>query len=267
MISSRSLASQAKKSLGQHFLVNASVCQKIVALLDVQKGDNIIEIGPGPGALSDILLKLPFGRLDFIEKDARWADRLGEAPRENINIFNMDALAFPWSGLAGEWKLIGNLPYNVASPLIWDIVSQTPGLARAVFMIQLEVADRIAASPGSRNYGALSVWVQSFTLVRKEFKVSPGSFSPPPKVDSGVILLLPIAREKLPAYPAKLSRLLKICFQNRRKQLGTIFKMNDLSYMEAILPDLDIKPSLRPENLSPRDFDRLSAFLRDNQAP
>lgn len=259
-----SLARQAKKSLGQHFLVNSSVCQRIVALLDVQEGDKIIEIGPGPGALSDILLKLPFGRLDFIEKDARWADRLSGEARENAQVYNMDALAFPWGELEGEWKIIGNLPYNVASPLIWDIVSQTPRLIRAVFMIQLEVAERLSASPGSRDYGALSVWVQSFMKVRKEFKVSPGSFSPPPKVDSGVVLLLPRDRENLPGHPARLSRLLKICFQNRRKQLGTIFKMNGLSHMADILSKLGIDPSLRPESLSPFDFDALSGYLRDD---
>lgn len=263
MSQNNSLARQAKKSLGQHFLVNASVCQRIVALLEVQEGDKIIEIGPGPGALSDILLGLPFGRLDFIEKDARWSDRLNEESRDNIKVFNMDALLFPWARLEGEWKIIGNLPYNVASPLIWDIVSQTPGLTRAVFMIQLEVADRIAASPGSRDYGALSVWVQSFMKVSKEFKVSPVSFSPPPKVDSGVVLLLPREKKNLPAHPARLSRLLKLCFQNRRKQLGTIFKMNGLSRMTDILPKLEIEPSLRPESLSPRDFDILSGFLLD----
>ncbi len=258
-----SLASQAKKSLGQHFLVNADVCNRIVNLLDVQPGDNILEIGPGPGALSNILLRLPFSRLDFIEKDTRWADKLNNEKKENVKIYNMDALSFAWGDLEESWKIIGNLPYNVASPLIWDIVSEVPNLQRAVFMIQLEVADRIISSPGSRDYGALSVWVQSFAKVKKEFKVSPGSFSPPPKVDSGVILLVPLPREDHPAKPKKLSRLLKICFQNRRKQLGSIFRMNNLPYLANALNKLDIDPSLRPENLSPEQFDSLSAYLEE----
>lgn len=261
MTQNKSLAIQAKKSLGQHFLVNADVCRRIVDLLDAREGGNILEIGPGPGALSRLLLSLPFARLDFIEKDSRFASQLNPERKENVRVFNMDALGFPWRDLEGRWKIIGNLPYNVASPLIWDIVSQTPGLERAVFMVQLEVAERIAAAPGSRDYGALTAWTQNFARASKEFKVSPGSFRPPPKVDSGVILLEPLAER--PKSPRKLARLLKICFQNRRKQLGGIFRMNSMPYMTDALHSLGLEPSMRPENLSPKDFDALSGFLPD----
>lgn len=263
MSNDKPLKSLAKKSLGQHFLINPSICDRIVSLLDVEKDDNILEIGPGPGALSKILLELPFGKLTFIEKDMRFAKDLSGNSSEKISIINMDALAFPWHDLLGKWKIIGNLPYNVASPLIWDIVSQVSDLIRAVFMIQLEVAERITARPNSRAYGALSVWVQSFSIPKKEFKVSPGSFSPPPKVDSGVLLLLPKPKDEYPGNPDKLAALLKICFQNRRKQLGTIFKNNYLPSILEALEKLHIDAHLRPENLSPEIFDRLSAYLPD----
>lgn len=263
MQQNKPLSSLAKKSLGQHFLINADICRRIVALLDFEDGDSILEIGPGPGALSKLLLRLPFARLDFIEKDTRWANELERDAPDNVHIFNMDALLFPWRSLQGKWKLIGNLPYNVASPLIWDIVSQLQSLERAIFMIQLEVADRIIATPNSRAYGALSVWVQSYARPRKEFRVSPGSFSPPPKVDSAVILLLPLPEEARPSRPDKLARLLKICFQNRRKQLGTIFKMNNMPAMHKALSSLHIDPGLRPENLTPENFDSLCLYLPD----
>lgn len=250
---------QAKKSLGQHFLVNSSVCERIVALLDIEPIDQILEIGPGPGALSKILLNTPCSRLEFIEKDNFWAEQLNKNAHREIFVYNMDALQFPWAQLIGSWKIIGNLPYNIASPLIWDLVAKVPHLERAVFMVQLEVAERIVAKANSRLYGALSVWIQSYCHVTLEFKVSPGSFRPPPKVDSAIILLLP--KSSQPSEPEKLNMLLKICFQNRRKQLNKIFKMQGLTQMLNALSSLNINPAQRPENLSPETFDKLSAYM------
>ena len=251
-----------KKSLGQHFLINQGVCEKILALLDVRREDQVLEIGPGAGALSSLLLQKPCGPLLFVEKDGSWARRLDlqikEAGVSHARVLEMDALDFSWASLPGQWKLVGNLPYNVASPLIWDIASAAP-FSRAVFMVQLEVAERLSASPGSRLYGALSAWVQSFAQVKKNFKVSPGSFSPPPKVDSGVVSLYP--RLERPEAPAKLAALLKICFQQRRKQLGRIIKTSGLPRMEQGLEALGLDPALRPEALSPADFAKLSLWM------
>lgn len=235
-----------KKSLGQHFLINSSVCRRIVDLLEPGDSDNILEIGPGLGALTHYLLNAAHARLLLIEKDAYWAAEQAK----NAKTLNMDALDFDWQGLQGPWKLVGNLPYNVASPLIWDIVSTCQAYERAVFMVQKEVAQRIVASPGSRQYGALSVWCQSFARVRLAFCVAPGSFRPPPKVDSGVVVFEPLPA--WPAHPSGLRSLLNLCFQQRRKQLGTILrKRPDLA---AGLARLGIEASLRPENLSPGQF-------------
>lgn len=239
-------APRAKKSLGQHFLRDRSICERIVGLLQCGPDDRILEIGPGPGALTKILENIPRAGLLALEKDAFWARERNNA---NCQAILMDALRFDWTRLCGKWKIIGNLPYNVASPLIWDLVAQIPRGARAVFMVQKEVARRIAARPGSREYGALSVWIQYHAIPRLAFNVGPGAFRPPPKVDSTVFSLEfpPLEKE---ANPAHLAALLKICFQNRRKQLGTIFRKANLP--ENLLEGYD--KMLRPENLCVDDF-------------
>lgn len=252
-----------KKSLGQHFLVNQSVCRRIVELLQPGPLDRIIEIGPGPGALSRLLEASPHKLLLYLEKDEHWArERAGHGKSDCCSLL-IDALSFHWSRLSGEWKIIGNLPYNVASPLIWDILSQTPRLQRAVFMTQLEVAQRIAALPSTPHYGALSVWAQSHAIPAIEIRIAPGSFRPQPKVDSAVLSFSPLAQK--PRHPAQLRQLLHLCFQNRRKQLGGIFKKNGMEFLLALLEDMRLDPRSRPENLNPAHFGQLAALLASHQ--
>lgn len=248
-----------KKSLGQHFLVNQALCRRIVELLQPGPLDRIIEIGPGPGALSRLLEASPHNMLLYLEKDDHWARVRAAQRRSDCCTFLMDALSFHWSRLDGEWKIIGNLPYNVASPLIWDIVSQTPHLQRAVFMTQLEVAQRIAALPSTPHYGALSVWVQSFATPAIEIRIAPGSFRPPPKVDSAVLSFSPLAKKN--RHPAQLRQLLHLCFQNRRKQLGGILKKSGMEFLLAGLEDMRLDPRSRPENLEPAHFGKLASLL------
>lgn len=255
-------APRAKKSLGQHFLRNESVCRRIAALLDPQPGDNVLEIGPGPGALTRALEAQPHARLLLLEKDRHWAAKRQREAAPKTQAVLMDALRFDWRRLPPEerWKIAGNLPYNVASPLIWDIVSQSAA-SRCVFMVQKEVGQRLCAAPGSRQYGALSVWVQAYARPRLEFTLGPGAFSPPPKVDSAVLSFTPLPAEGRPRHPAALERLLRVCFQQRRKQLGGIFARAGLARLAAELPQLGLSPQLRPEALSVADFLRLSALL------
>jgi 16S rRNA (adenine1518-N6/adenine1519-N6)-dimethyltransferase len=175
----------------------------------------------------------------------------------------MDALRFAWHRITPErpWKIVGNLPYNVASPLLWDIASQAAGLQRAVCMVQKEVALRIVASPDTKQYGALSVWLQSFVRPQLVFAVGPGAFTPPPRVDSAVVLCVPLPPSQRAPKPGALASLLKLCFQNRRKQLRSIFRMHDAEYALPILRELDIDPQSRPEHLAPELFQKLSARL------
>ncbi|WP_301217916.1 16S rRNA (adenine(1518)-N(6)/adenine(1519)-N(6))-dimethyltransferase RsmA [uncultured Desulfovibrio sp.] len=260
-------APRAKKSLGQHFLRNESVCRRIAALLMPHAEDRILEIGPGPGALTRALEAQPHARLLLLEKDRHWAVERQRYGAPGTRAVLMDALRFDWRRLPPEsgWKITGNLPYNVASPLIWDIVSQSAA-TRCVFMVQKEVGQRLAAAPGTRQYGALSVWVQAHCLPRLEFTLGPGAFSPPPKVDSAVLSFTPAPHGERPRSPLALARLLRICFQQRRKQLGGIFTRAGLTWLAEVLPEFGLSPQLRPEALPVEAFLRLSALLADKTA-
>lgn len=247
-----------KKSLGQHFLVNAGIAWKIVDLLEIDSRDQILEIGPGGGSLTSLLAHSNPACLALIEKDQYWAEFHRQ---KGLELIGTDALAFGWQTLGrhGIWKLVGNLPYNIASPLIWDIVASCDCYERAIFMTQKEVAERICAAPGCRAYGALSVWVQAHAKVKFEFTVNPGSFRPPPRVDSAVVTFKP--QLSRPEHPDALKRLLQICFQQRRKQLGGIFRRMGLGCLEQALNQLGIDGSQRPENLDLAQFLELSQKL------
>ncbi len=255
-------AAKAKKSLGQHFLRDERVVQRIVDLLRVEEGDQVMEIGPGPGALTALLRPLPWSRLRLLEKDDHYAAEHAARPLPGLEVVPGDALAYPWESLDGPWKIAGNLPYNVASPMMWDIVCRVPDLARAVFMIQKEVGDRLLAKPGGKDYGALTVWIQSFVAVQKGFVIGPSAFSPPPKVDSSVVVFSPLPADRKPAHPERLARLIKLCFQQRRKQLQTILRHGaPQDFSPEILAALDIEGTQRPETLTVEQFQKLAEAL------
>ena len=251
---------RAKKSLGQHFLKNSDISSRIVDLLRIEEHDQVLEIGPGPGALTGLIRSLRPARLLLLEKDDHWAAAHARALRgcPAACARSMNALEFAWEELDGPWKIIGNLPYNIASPLIWDCVSRVPDLAAAVFMTQKEVAERLAAPPGNRAYGALSVWVQSFAGVEWGFTVGPDNFSPPPKVDSAVVRMTPLPRKMRPQDPAGLARMIKLCFQHRRKQLQAILRRQGIADAAAALEKLEIDPAVRPEMLDCATFHALT---------
>ncbi len=256
----------AKKSLGQHFLNNESVIRKIIELGEISADDQVMEIGPGPGALTGILREIPCQKLWLLEKDDVFAQKHADYAKENnllhMQVFHIDALTFSWKDLRGEWKIMGNLPYNVASPLMWDIVSQVPQLGKAVFMIQKEVAERIRAKEGSKTYGALSVWIQSFCRVEKGFVIRPSAFTPPPKVDYEIIIFKPLPKEELPKHPEELAKLIKISFQQRRKQLhGILQKAYPAAYSESLWNEMQMPKETRAEMLSPKQFQKLALLL------
>ncbi len=263
----------AKKSLGQHFLHDKHVCNKIVDLLEIKQEDDILEIGPGTGALTNIMRTMPYHSFTILEKDDRFAQLHTEKNSEYIQsspdkahvkleVLHLDALKYNWKEIDKKIKIISNLPYNIASPLMWDIVSQTPQLEKAVFMIQNEVADRCIAKENTKAYGVLSIWLQAYCEVKKAFVVSPGAFSPPPKVDSAVITLVPYPKENQPKQPEILADLIKVCFQQRRKQIEGILKKSKYkNIVTELLQEFNIAPTARAEIIKVETFIKMSDFI------
>ncbi len=249
----------AKKSLGQNFLIDKNICRRIVAALAPTENDLILEIGPGRGALTEFLVQSDHYGLQVLEKDKALAAILARK-YPDVQIIEGDALSFDWNAVQTETlktkslKFVGNLPYNIASRLIWDIVSIPRRFERAVFMVQHEVALRLCAASGSRQYGALSVWVQAFCTVDYLFKVPPTVFRPQPKVNSAVLCFRPLHSCLSPIHSKALSDILKLCFQKRRKQLKNIFKEHAWELFAKEVGEIGILPSLRPEALSVQNF-------------
>jgi 16S rRNA (adenine1518-N6/adenine1519-N6)-dimethyltransferase len=253
----------AKRSLGQNFLVDPNISAKIVARLRIGPEDTVIEIGPGRGALSGHILAAGPRAYLALEKDRELAARL---PREHPGAHPalVDALRLDWARLDAldGVKLVGNLPYNIASPLLWDICSQASRFVVGVFMVQHEVALRLCAAPGGRQYGALTAWTSSFARFDYAFKVSPGVFRPQPKVDSAVVAVTPRPLGERPEDPAGLATLLKRLFSMRRKQLAGILKPHWNDALAQACAGHGIEGRVRPETLTPGQFQELAKLLK-----
>nr|WP_026167408.1 16S rRNA (adenine(1518)-N(6)/adenine(1519)-N(6))-dimethyltransferase RsmA [Desulfovibrio oxyclinae] len=249
---------RAKKSLGQNFLVDENTCRRIADAVCALPGERVLEIGPGKGAITRFVAECDFDDYRVLERDEDLADRLEDEFPE-LDVVRTDALKYPWEELESDWIVAGNLPYNIGSKLIWDIVSQTE--CACAFMVQHEVAARLTASPGCKQYGGLTAWVGNFCRTRYLFKVPPTVFRPKPKVDSAVVEFIPFSRQQRPPHPQKLAQLLKLCFQKRRKQLGNILKSRMNDEIEAWFQNGPVKLTDRPENLSPEQFRELSTLV------
>lgn len=249
----------AKKSLGQHFLRRADICERIVRLAKLDEDARVLEIGPGPGALTKVLERSPHRELLLLEKDSYWAGVREEEAEARTKVLCTDALAYPFEELEGPWVLMGNLPYNVASPLIWEMAARVKSMRRAVFMVQKEVGMRLCAKSCSKDFGALTVWVQAHWQASYEFTVKPQAFSPPPKVDSAVCSF--DQRTEPPPHPKALERLIKLAFAGRRKQLGGVFRKAGLAVLQERLESLGKSQQVRAEELSVEDFLHLSRLL------
>lgn len=253
---------QTKKRFGQHFLHDQNVIQNIVTSIYPKANENIVEIGPGLGALTFPLLK-KVDQLHVVEIDRDIIQRLKEKQDSRIIIHDIDALKFDPTFIYQEdgrlLRVVGNLPYNISTPLIFHLLESSVIIQDMHFMLQKEVVDRMTASPNNKLYGRLSIMVQYHCQTESLFKVSPRSFNPPPKVDSAVIRLIPWTTKPFIAKDEKvLSHLVNQAFMKRRKTLRNAIK--DLLTEEQIkLAGID--PTLRPENLCVKDFVNLSNLL------
>ena len=237
------------KRLGQHFLADPTILARIADALDARPGESVIEIGPGHGTLTRELLARGL-RVIAIEKDRGLAAALGT--HDNLTVVSGDALETDWHGYGAD-QVIGNIPYYITSPLI-DKALAPPIPKRVIFLVQDEVADRIAAKPGGKIYGALSVGVQAVCRVEKLFTVAPGAFRPAPKVRSALLRLTPLAEPLArPDEVAPLRAFVTACFSRRRKQLHNAVP----GATPAALTALGFDAKARPETLAPADFVRL----------
>ncbi|CAK0768690.1 Ribosomal RNA small subunit methyltransferase A [Gammaproteobacteria bacterium] len=268
-----------RKRFGQHFLHDPGVLARIIAAINPKLGENVIEIGPGRGALTLPLLR-EIGRLEAIELDRDLIPYLQKrcAAAGELIIHQADALSFDFSSLTsrGMPRLVGNLPYNVATPLLFHILDQlhptelSPGPPRMIdmhFMLQREVVDRLVAHPGESSYGRLSVMIQSRCRVERLFTVSAGAFHPPPRVESAVARLLPHAIPPVViADYLHFEYLVRQVFSQRRKTVRNTLRG---LLTDSAIESAGVDPSDRPEVLSMNQFARLtqewSASLKRNQ--
>jgi len=255
-----------RKNLGQHFLNDKRILQRIVDALELRGDETVVEIGPGRGSLTELLVPVS-KKLVLIEYDRMLAARLREkyASTPTVSVIEADVLTVDLGEAAGgPFVLVGNVPYYITTPILFHAL-EPPRPDRAVYLVQREVADRIVAEPGSGDYGALSVNVQGFAHPRKLFRVAPGSFEPPPKVESAVIRIDPRERGVVDAErEARFRRLVQDAFGMRRKQMRRVVRSLfnlDAERAEAALASVGIDPTARPETLSPEQFAALLLAL------
>lgn len=261
-----------RKSLGQHFLNDRRILERIVDALELTGSETVVEIGPGRGSLSDVLVNRA-RRLVLIEFDRALAALLRErfASSPSVEVIEADVLTVDLGRVAaGEFTLVGNVPYYITTPILFHAL-QAPRPARAVYLVQREVADRVAAAPGSDAYGALSVNVQAVARARMLFRVAPGAFVPPPKVESAVIRIDPRSDPAVaPSEESAFRRFVQDAFGMRRKQLRRVLReLLDIeaARAEAILAEAGLEPAARPETLSSEAFAALfRAATRDSSA-
>lgn len=254
-----------RKRFGQHFLHDPWVLSRIVDAIAPQAGDALVEIGPGEGALTrPLLARIPSLTAVEIDRDLA-AALVAEFPPERLQVIVADALDYDFSALPTGLRVVGNLPYNVSTPLLFHLAAFADRVRDMHFMLQLEVVDRMAASHSTPAYGRLSVMLQRRFRIQRLFKVAPGAFRPPPKVESAVVRLTPLpAAEVVPLDERLFGTVVTRAFGARRKTLrNALSSLIDAEGLSA----LGIDPGLRPENVSPADYIRIAIDIARRAAP
>ncbi|WP_237059453.1 16S rRNA (adenine(1518)-N(6)/adenine(1519)-N(6))-dimethyltransferase RsmA [Microbulbifer sediminum] len=252
---------KARKRFGQNFLVDENIIERIVRAIGPRETDRLVEIGPGQGAITALLLqRCP--SLKAIELDRDLIPMLEFKFRDypDFEIIEQDALKFDFGTLAQDQplRIVGNLPYNISTPLLFHLLSFRGKVKDMHFMLQKEVVDRLSATPGNKAYGRLSVMVQYHCRVQGLFPVPPQSFRPAPKVESAIVRLTPREKPELAATnEALLERIVNVAFQQRRKTLRNALKP---LYPELDITALPLDASRRPETFSVKEFVELANY-------
>jgi 16S rRNA (adenine1518-N6/adenine1519-N6)-dimethyltransferase len=252
----------ARRSLGQHFLLDANLCARVARQAGPLAGRHVIEVGPGPGGLTRALLDLPAETVTAVELDRRAVAALRELEAEapgRLRVIEADAMKLDLAGLTpAPRQIVANLPYNVGSPLLVGWLRQAARWERLTLMFQQEVAERIVAAPDTEAYGRLSVLAQFHCRADFCFRIPPEAFTPPPRVWSAVVALVPHAVQPDPAISSALERVTASAFGQRRKMLRSALRPLG---GEALLVRAGIAPTRRAETLSVAEFERLARLL------
>lgn len=251
-----------RKRFGQHFLHDRNVINNIIAVIDPRPQDTMLEIGPGQAALTIPLLER-LETLHVIELDRDLARELEGIAQQNskLQVHSGDILATSLENIVPvPVRIVGNLPYNISTPLLFHLLQQLPLITDMVFMLQEEVVDRLCADPGTKTYGRLSIMVQAMCQVEKLFDVPASAFSPQPRVNSAIVRLVPYLQPRVTQddYPA-FTRIVRESFNQRRKTLRNALKQ---LVSEELIERAGIDPSSRPEQLSIEQFAGLARQLR-----
>ncbi|MDG2474435.1 MAG: 16S rRNA (adenine(1518)-N(6)/adenine(1519)-N(6))-dimethyltransferase RsmA [Paracoccaceae bacterium] len=256
-----------KKSLSQNFLLDLNLTERIVNSMGQINNHDILEIGPGPGALTRSLLDLGARKVIAIEKDSQFLDPLNEISKAypgKLKIINADVLSIDIETfLNPPVKIVSNLPYNVGTQILLNFISKKewpPFWESLTLMFQKEVADRLISEPKNKSYGRLSILAQWRSNVKMVFKVNASSFLPVPKVHSAVVQFTPSFKPQFFAHQETLERIVKDSFNQRRKMLRQSLKKTHFN-IEKILTKAEIDPSCRPEELSIKQFCKLANIL------
>jgi 16S rRNA (adenine1518-N6/adenine1519-N6)-dimethyltransferase len=251
---------RARKRFGQHFLTDPAVIDAILSAVHATDDDTVVEIGPGLGAITDTLARQA-GHLHLVELDRDLAAklRLRYADRSNVTVHEADALRFDFGAIDGRIRVVGNLPYNISTPLLFHLLDYRDHIIDMHFMLQKEVVDRMAASPGSKTYGRLGIMLGCYLSVEPLFDVPPEAFDPPPEVQSAVVRLDPLPPGSFDIdNEAALSTLVAKAFMQRRKTLRNALKeIASAEDFEAA----GIDPGLRPEQVPVDAYVRLGNYL------
>lgn len=254
------MVARRRRAFGQHFLADAHVAGRIIRLAALQPGEAVVEIGPGRGALT-IPLATRAGRVIAIERDRMLYDALRPVVADfpTVDLRCDDALTYPYATIDRPFKVVANLPYAVAVPLLFRLLEHRRQIPLMVLMLQREVAARLAAGPGSKAYGSLSIAVQYAADVRLAFTVPPGAFRPPPRVDSAVVTVTPRATPRVQVQDeARFFALVRAAFAQRRKTvLNALRAYDETARWRATFAATGIDPTRRAETLNIEEFARL----------
>lgn len=258
---------RARKRFGQHFLHDKNIIDKILRAVNVSQGDEFLEIGPGQGALTFPLLQ-QCGKLTAVELDRDLIPILEKKAGQygKLHVINEDILQFELMRPAHApcWRIVGNLPYNISTPLMFHLLESIHLIQDMHFMVQKEVAKRIVAEAGEDHYGRLSIMMQYQCRCEYLFDVSPGCFTPPPKVDSAMIRLIPRCQPEFEVGDRDLfAKIVQTAFGQRRKTISNSLKS---LISRDIFEDCGINTQLRAENLRGQDYARLSCALLETQS-